>query len=150
MVDRTEFRQRARRVKRGGVGSSRFDDRAAFSGAMKRPGAMNDRGTNQGKSDCDLLNLVLCLLNGWCFGPGEARATSISRSGSARSEQRSLERKFLAANVIVIMLMTTKLAVVFIYAALGETHLSCRAAAVPDKLVVLTFDDSVASHYSVR
>src|SRR2546427_9579992 len=95
MVDRTEFRQRARRVKRGGVGSSRFDDRAAFSGAMKRPGAMNDRGTNQGKSDCDLLNLVLCLLNGWCFGPGEARATSISRSGSARSEQRSLERKGL-------------------------------------------------------
>src|SRR5437870_2098421 len=29
------------------------------------------------------------------FGPGEARATSISRSGSARSEQRSLERKGL-------------------------------------------------------
>ena len=48
-----------------------------------------------------------------------------------------------------ITTMTTKLAVVFIYAALGETHLSCRAAAVPDKLVVLTFDDSVASHYSV-
>src|SRR2546427_11784121 len=44
--------------------------------------------------------LVLCLLNGWCFaarffGPGEARATSISRSGSVRSEQRSLERKGL-------------------------------------------------------
>src|SRR5438093_10569143 len=29
------------------------------------------------------------------FGPGEARATSISRSGSVRSEQRSLERKGL-------------------------------------------------------
>src|SRR5437016_8107547 len=44
--------------------------------------------------------LVLFLLNGWCFaarffGPGEARATSISRSGSVRSEQRSLERKGL-------------------------------------------------------
>src|SRR6058998_3713763 len=29
------------------------------------------------------------------FPPGEARATSISRSGSVRSEQRSLERKGL-------------------------------------------------------
>src|SRR6058998_4207806 len=29
------------------------------------------------------------------FGPGETRATSISRSGSVRSEQRSLERKGL-------------------------------------------------------
>src|SRR5881392_1349194 len=29
------------------------------------------------------------------FGPGEARATSISRSGSVRSEQRSLDRKDL-------------------------------------------------------
>src|SRR5213592_3585225 len=29
------------------------------------------------------------------FAPGEARATSISRSGSVRSEQRSLERKEL-------------------------------------------------------
>src|ERR1043165_7266985 len=29
------------------------------------------------------------------FAPGEARATSISRSGSVRSEQRSLERKRL-------------------------------------------------------
>ncbi len=40
------------------------------------------------------------------------------------------------------------LAVLFIYVSLGETP-SCLAAAVPDKLVVLTFDDSVASHYSV-
>ena len=37
----------------------------------------------------------------------------------------------------------------FICASLGETPPCCMAAAVPDKLVVLTFDDSVASHYSV-
>src|SRR6266705_470273 len=42
-----------------------------------------------------------------------------------------------------------KLTVLFIYASLGETPPCCFAAAVPDKLVVLTFDDSVASHYSV-
>src|SRR5438445_1495896 len=42
-----------------------------------------------------------------------------------------------------------KLTVLFIYASLGETPPCCIAAAVPDKLVVLTFDDSVASHYSV-
>ena len=35
------------------------------------------------------------------------------------------------------------------YAALCEALLGCVHAAVPDKLVVLTFDDSVASHYSV-
>src|SRR5438094_1912226 len=42
-----------------------------------------------------------------------------------------------------------KLTVLFIYASLGGTPHCCIAAAVPDKLVVLTFDDSVASHYSV-
>ena len=42
-----------------------------------------------------------------------------------------------------------KFAVLFIYAALAQTPPCCGAAAVPDKLVVLTFDDSVASHYSV-
>src|SRR5438034_4244299 len=41
------------------------------------------------------------------------------------------------------------LTVLFIYASLGETPPCCMAAAVPDKLVVLTFDDSVASHHSV-
>src|SRR5207247_9578923 len=35
------------------------------------------------------------------------------------------------------------------YAALCEALLGCVHAAVPDKLVVLTFDDSVASHHSV-
>ncbi len=42
-----------------------------------------------------------------------------------------------------------KLTVLFVYASLGETPPCCFAASVPDKLVVLTFDDSVASHYSV-
>src|SRR6266853_6270461 len=42
-----------------------------------------------------------------------------------------------------------KFAVLFLYASLGETPPCSIAAAVPDKLVVLTFDDSVASHYSV-
>ena len=42
-----------------------------------------------------------------------------------------------------------KLASLLAYAALGEALLGRVHAAVPDKLVVLTFDDSVASHYSV-
>jgi len=42
-----------------------------------------------------------------------------------------------------------ELAVLLILAALGGTSPCCIGAAIPDKLVVLTFDDSVASHYSV-
>src|SRR5437762_8572115 len=42
-----------------------------------------------------------------------------------------------------------KLAILWACAALWEAQPGCTLAAVPDKLVVLTFDDSVASQYSV-
>jgi peptidoglycan/xylan/chitin deacetylase (PgdA/CDA1 family) len=42
-----------------------------------------------------------------------------------------------------------KFAVLLVFGALGLTPLWGAAAAVPDKLVVLTFDDAVASHFSV-
>src|ERR1051326_6699082 len=42
-----------------------------------------------------------------------------------------------------------RLIVLLASVSLAETFSCGRAAAVPDKLVVLTFDDAVASHYSV-
>jgi len=44
---------------------------------------------------------------------------------------------------------TVRLTALPAWVALGSTLLGAVQAPVPDKLVVLTFDDSVASHYSV-